>query len=196
MKNPLILLLAAGSSTRMKGRDKLLELVDDVPLLRLMSTRCVKAGDCRVVLGPDQAARRAAVEDLPVDIVEATETDGMAASIRAGVDGVKNRAVMIVLADMPEITASDLHLLSGLYGQNLSPIIQAASKNGQPGQPVIFAPKYLKQLAKLQGDQGAKSILKAHARHVALIPLADDRALVDLDTPEDWAAWRAKTVTK
>ncbi|MBF9041931.1 NTP transferase domain-containing protein [Rhodobacterales bacterium HKCCE4037] len=191
MKDPLILLLAAGASSRMKGADKLMEEVDGQPLLRLMAERCVKAGDTRVVLGPDQPARRAALDGLAVDIVEATGTDGMAASIRAGVEGVKNRAVMIVLADMPEVTASDLHLLSGLYAQNLSPILQAAGANGTPGQPVIFGPKYLKQLARLEGDQGAKSVLKANARDVALIPLAENRALTDLDTPEDWAAWRA-----
>ncbi|MEX3015136.1 nucleotidyltransferase family protein [Gymnodinialimonas hymeniacidonis] len=192
MTAPLILLLAAGASSRMKGRDKLLEHVNGTALLRLMSERCVKCGETRVVLGLGQDARRDAIEDLRVDIVEATETDGMAASIRVGVDGIKNRPVMIVLADMPDITASDLHLLSGLYAQNLSPILQAASKDGQPGQPVIFAPKFLKHLAKLQGDQGAKSILKTNAKDVALIPLADERALTDLDTPEDWAAWRAR----
>ncbi len=192
MSAPMIVLLAAGGSTRMRGADKLLEDVDGMPLLRLMAERCVKAGETRVVLGPDQAARRAALAELPVAVVEATGPDGMAASIRAGVDGLKNRAVMIVLADMPDITASDLHLLLGLAAQNLSPILQAASADGQPGQPVVFAPKYLKHLARLQGDTGAKSVLKAHARDVALIPLADNRALNDLDTPEDWAAWRAK----
>ncbi|MEJ6388447.1 nucleotidyltransferase family protein [Gymnodinialimonas ulvae] len=193
MSAPMIVLLAAGGSTRMRGADKLMEEVDGMPLLRLMAERCVKAGDTRVVLGPGQTARRAAIEDLSLEIVEAADTDGMAASIRAGVHGVKARAVMIVLADMPEITASDLHLLLGLAAQNLSPIVQAASADGQPGQPVVFAAKYLKHLAKLQGDEGARSILQAHARDVALIPLADRRALIDLDTPEDWAAWRVKT---
>lgn len=192
MSAPVIVLLAAGGSTRMRGADKLMEDVSGMPMLRLMAERCVKAGDTRVVLGPDQTARRAALTDLHLEIVEATDTDGMAASIRAGVDGLKNCSVMIALADMPEITAADLHLLLGLASQGLSPILQAASADGHPGQPVVFAPKYLKQLAKLQGDTGAKSILKANARDVALIPLADARALTDLDTPEDWAAWRAK----
>jgi CTP:molybdopterin cytidylyltransferase MocA len=44
----------------------------------------------------------------------------------------------------------------------------------------------------LSGDEGAKRILSQEASRVHLVPLADDRALVDLDTPEDWAAWRAK----
>lgn len=187
----VIILLAAGSSSRMRGADKLLETVDNKPLIRLMAERCVKAGTTRVVLGPDQTDRRDALNDLDVEIVEATDTDGMAASIRAGISGLKNKAIMIALADMPEITASDLHLLLGLHSQGLSPIIQAASHDGTPGQPVVFEPKYLKHLAKLRGDEGAKSILKAHGRNVALIPLKDQRATIDLDTPEDWAAWRA-----
>ncbi|MBY4892335.1 nucleotidyltransferase family protein [Rhodobacteraceae bacterium N5(2021)] len=187
----LIVLLAAGTSSRMRGADKLLESVDDQPLLRLMAKRCVKAGPTRIVLGPDQPNRRAALDGIDVEIVEAEGTDGMAASLRAGVSGLKNQSVMIALADMPEITASDLHLLFSLHDQGLSPIIQAAGEDGTPGQPVVFAPKYLKHLGKLQGDEGARSILKAHARDVALIPLKGDRATTDLDTPEDWATWRA-----
>ena len=54
-----ILLLAAGRSARMKGRDKLLEVVADQPLLRLMATRASKARvPVRVVLGPDQTDRK------------------------------------------------------------------------------------------------------------------------------------------
>ncbi|UWQ94144.1 nucleotidyltransferase family protein [Rhodobacteraceae bacterium M385] len=188
----LIVLLAAGASSRMRGGDKLLEEVEGQPLLRLLAERCTKAGETRVVLGPNQPARRAALDGITAEIVEAEGDDGMAASIRAGVAGLRNTSVMIVLADMPDITAGDLHLLLGLHGQGIAPIVQAASDTGTPGQPVVFAPKYLKHLAKLQGDEGARSILKAHARDVALIPLKDDRATVDLDTPEDWATWRAQ----
>jgi CTP:molybdopterin cytidylyltransferase MocA len=188
----LIILLAAGASTRMRGGDKLMEIVEDKPLLRLMAERCAKAGDTRVVLGPGQADRRAALEGLDVEIVEASDSDGMAASIRAGVAGVKNRPVMIALADMPEITAGDLHLLLGLHAQGVAPILRAASADGTPGQPVVFAAKYLKMLGKLEGDEGARSILAAQARDVALIPLKDARATVDLDTPEAWVAWRAQ----
>lgn len=187
----LIVLLAAGASTRMRGADKLLEPVDNQPLLRLMAQRCVKAGPTRIVIGRDQTDRRAALQGIDADVVEATGDDGMAASIRAGIQGVRAQSVMIVLADMPEVTASDLHLLLGLHAQGLSPIIQAASADGTPGQPVVFASRYLKQLAKLQGDEGAKPVLKSNARDVVRFPLSGQRATLDLDTPEDWAAWRA-----
>ncbi len=188
----IIVLLAAGASSRMRGTDKLLEQVEDRPLLTLMAERCVKVGQTRVVLAPGQPERRAVLTDLDVEIVEATDTDGMAASIRAGVGGLTGTTIMIVLADMPEIMAADLHLLLSLHAQGVAPIVQAAGSDGAPGQPVVFSSKYLKSLSKLTGDHGAKSILAAHPGDVARIPLPDQRATTDLDTPEDWAAWRGK----
>ncbi len=188
---PMILLLAAGLSSRMRGRDKLLEDVADQPLLRLMAHRASKAGvPVRVVLGPDQAARRAALDGVPVEIVEASGGDGMAASIRAGVAGVAG-PVMLMLADMPEITAHDIYLLVTLGGRAPKAILRAATKTGAPGHPVLFPADLVPELAALTGDEGARRLLAREAARVHLVPLADDRALVDLDTPEAWAAWRS-----
>lgn len=187
-----ILLLAAGQSSRMRGRDKLLEEIDGQPLLRLMAGRACKAGVAvRVVLGPDQAARHATLADLSVEIVTATQSDGMAASIRAGIAGLTG-PVLIVLADMPEITAQDLYLMVSLGAHAPTAILQAASPAGMPGHPVLFPADLLPELSQLRGDQGAKAVLTKQAARVTLLPLADARATVDLDTPEDWAAWHAK----
>ncbi len=192
MSAPTILLLAAGRSTRMQGRDKLLEVVADQPLLRLMATRAVKAGvPVRVVLGPGQPERRTALEGLAIEIVEAEDSDGMAASIRAGVAGL-GTPVLLVLADMPEITANDLYLMVTLAAQAPKAILRAATQDGRPGHPVLFPADLVKDLAQLTGDEGAKTVLSREAKRLHLLPLADDRAVVDLDTPEDWADWRAR----
>lgn len=190
MTKPTIVLLAAGRSSRMRGRDKLLEDIDGQPLLRLMAVRACKAGvSVRIVLGPDQPERRAALADLAVDIVTASDDDGMAASIRAGVAGLAG-PVLIVLADMPEITAQDLYLMISLGAHAPGNILQAATRAGKPGHPVLFPADLLPALAQLHGDSGAKPILTAQAARVTLLPLADDRATVDLDTPEAWEDWR------
>lgn len=189
MSDPLILLLAAGRSTRMRGADKLVQQVDGKSLLRLMAERAVKAGRTRVVIGAGQDARRALLEGLDIEIVEVDADQGMAASIVAGTAGVA-APVLIALADMPEITANDLYLLIGLHGHAPKAILRAASQDGTPGHPVLFPADLVTELGKLTGDQGAKPVLEAHAKRVHLVPLRDGRALVDLDTPEDWAAWR------
>lgn len=175
----------------MKGRDKLLEDVDGQPLLRLMAGRAAKAGvPVRVVLGAGQGDRRAALDGLAVDIVEAEGNDGMAASIRAGVAGLSG-PVLLVLADMPDIMANDLYLMVTLAARAPKAILRAATRSGEPGHPVLFPADLLPALAGLTGDEGAKRILAREAARVHLLPLADDRARVDLDTPEDWAAWKA-----
>jgi molybdenum cofactor cytidylyltransferase len=57
---------------------------------------------------------------------------------------------------------------------------------------VLFPADLLPELAALTGDTGAREVLTRHATRVHLVPLKGDRALVDLDTPEDWADWRAR----
>lgn len=191
MQQTTIILLAAGRSSRMRGRDKLLEDVDGQPLLRLMARRACKAGvPVRVVLGPNQTQRQEALADLPVAIVTATDQDGMAASIRAGVQGLSG-PVLIALCDMPAITAQDLYLMVSLGAQAPKAILQAATPDGVPGHPVLFPADLIPDLAKLTGDHGAKALLAEHAARRHLLPFADQRATIDLDTPEDWAAWRA-----
>jgi CTP:molybdopterin cytidylyltransferase MocA len=192
--DPTILLLAAGRGTRMRGADKMLEPVPasfgDRPLLDVMARRCLRAGRTRVVLAPGQADRRQILGGLDVEIVEAPEGAGMAASIVAGVAGLET-PVLIVLADMPDVAASDLHLLIALSHQAPGAILRAAGEDGTPGHPVLFPGDLLRELGTLTGDTGAREVLARHADRVHLVPLPDRRALTDLDTPEDWAAWRA-----
>ncbi|WP_325048879.1 nucleotidyltransferase family protein [Rhodophyticola porphyridii] len=184
-------MLAAGRATRMRGTDKLLEPIDDQPLLTVMGRRCARAGATRVVLGPDQPARRAALKGIPCEIVEAPEGAGMAASITAGIAGVTASAALIVLADMPEITAHDLHLILALHARVPTAILRAAGEDGTPGHPVLLPADLFPALQKLTGDTGAREVLKAHANRTHLVPLKGRRALIDLDTPEEWASWRA-----
>lgn len=185
-----ILLLAAGASSRMQGRDKLMEEVDGEPLLSLM---CRRAGQTGLpvfvtVPNPDHPRTTAACNAIPVPVPDAAE--GMAASIRRGtaVLPAEADAVMILPADMPEITAQDmLHLAAHFRGPD-SPILRAASQDGTPGHPVLFPRRCFAALKSLRGDQGARGILKAET--VQPVPLPGRHALTDLDTPEDWAAWR------
>ena len=55
---------------------------------------------------------------------------------------------------------------------------------------MIVPARLLPEMAALRGDTGARALMQSHpVRHVAL---PGRRAVTDLDTPEDWAAWRAR----
>lgn len=179
----------------MRGRDKLLEPVDDgTPLLHRQAARALATGAAvMVTLRPEDHARRTALAGLAVTLRTVPEAaEGMAASLRAGAawaEGTRARALMILLPDMPGITAADIGALFHAWATEPDTPLRAATPTGTPGHPVILPRALFPALRALQGDQGARPLLPATTRHHTL---QDDRATTDLDTPEAWAAWRAR----
>ena len=115
----------------------------------------------------------------------------MAASIRAGALAAGNTALMILPADMPDLTSTDLQSMIDAFDQKPSRIIRATAQDGTPGHPVLFPADLIAELAVIKGDEGARSVLQAHKHRLRLIALPDQHAITDLDTPENWAAWRS-----
>ena len=186
------LLLAAGASSRMRGRDKLLEEVNGEPLLRLMAKQAISCSDSVFVTLPyEDRKRRAVLSGLDIVIVDVAKSSlGMSESIKCGIKAAQAcDAVMILPADMPEITAEDMMQLWRVTEQSAEQqIIRATSENGQAGHPVIFRRNHFDELVQLEGDSGAKAVVERHG----FLPVALDaaHALTDLDTPEDWENWR------
>lgn len=192
-----VLLLAAGGSRRMRGRDKLLEIVDGEPLLRRTANAALQGlvERVHVVMQPENANRDAALEGLDVNRIISTEwQEGMAASIRAGVAGLSEDcdAVIIALADMPEVTAAHLDRLAAAYdvGEGRE-ICRAVAADGTPGLPVLFGRRFFETLASLQGDRGARDVVKDASEFLVDVPTEGQGAVIDLDTPESWDHWRA-----
>ncbi len=188
-----VLLLGAGSSSRMRGADKLLQQVDGEPVLRRQARAAQAATPLVLVALPAaDTARRAALDGLGVTCVAVPDAaEGMAASIRAGVGALPRETpgVAILPADMPDITADDLATVLAAFAADPDRILRGAASDGRAGHPVVFPARLFGRLMALGGDAGAREVLRAE--EVRLCPLPAEHALTDLDTPEDWAAWRA-----
>ena len=196
MQDIAILLPAAGASSRMRGRDKLTELVEGTPLLRRQAQRAIATGAHVCVTLPDYDHPRAKVlAGLPVQLVAVPDTDqGMSSSIRRGI-GMLPRgivAAIILPADMPDLDTDDISLLINGFRAIPHPMLQqATSKDGRPGHPVLFPADCFMALQQLTGDQGAREVLKANEHRVRRVALSGTKALTDLDTPEAWEEWQA-----
>jgi CTP:molybdopterin cytidylyltransferase MocA len=193
--SPTILIPAAGASSRMRGADKLLEPVGGVPLIRRQAETALAAG-CPVIvtLPPDRPARVAALAGLAVrQVIVPDAAQGLSASLAGGLARAEaDRAVIVLLADLPEITAEDLHHLIACHRLRPGAILRATAEDGTPGHPVLFPVWARPELLQMTGDSGARDLLRRHADRVAPVALPGRRAVTDLDTPEDWAAWRAR----
>lgn len=194
MSEIALLILAAGKSSRMRGEDKLMRKVGKTPQLRRIAmAACATSSQVYVTL-PDAAHPRAGLLlGLDLRFVPVPEAHlGMGRSIAAGVASLLDpriHGVMIVPADMPELTQSDLALLSKAFFLGTDQIIQAITRDGQPGHPVVFPKSLFEHLKALSGDEGAKAVLRSHRQLIRQVSLPKKHARTDLDTPEDWQEW-------
>lgn len=192
-----ILILAAGAASRMRGADKLLQRVGLQPMLRHIAEQALATGaPVTVTLPPDAEARAAALAGLHLRIVHIPDAaEGMSRSIARGmvaldpVAGLQD-GLMILPADMPELSAEALSGLIAQFRTDPHLILRGGTADGQTGHPVIFPRDLWPALAALTGDEGGRSVLQANKGRVRVIALPGPMAILDLDTPDDWAAWR------
>ncbi len=196
MKKIPVILLAAGQSQRMGGADKLIQKIDGVPLLRRMAQIAEPVGPVIVALPPAPHPRYEVLKGLDVltePIPNASE--GMNASLRGALTRVPQKAdaVMVLLSDLPELTSDDLLAVSqSMISHPHNLIWRGATNDGKPGHPVIFHHSLFPQLSELSGDSGAQAVVRNNIDRLHLQILPNQNALMDLDTPEEWAIWQAK----
>lgn len=190
-----ILILAAGRSSRMGGRDKMLEDVDGLPLLRRQVLMANETGQPVFVALPlGNTARNDAIADLGVAILSVHDADeGLSGTMRGAVRHLPTcDAFMITLGDLVMLQTSDLQ--SVIHARAAQPdhlIWRGATADGKPGHPIVFDDSLRHGFEGLKGDVGGEDLVKPLAAQTYLVRFADNRARFDLDTPADWNAWRS-----
>ncbi|MDC0135246.1 nucleotidyltransferase family protein [Sulfitobacter sp.] len=190
-----VLILAAGTSSRMRGTDKLLEDVDGIPLLRRSVQRALATGAAVYVCLPAAPhPRYSALENLGLTTVPVADAaQGMSVSLRAGLQALPadTPAVMVLLADMPDLTTEDFNTVLQTIDLNSKLLIwRATTRDGAAGHPIVFRDTLFAPLMGIEGDTGGSDIVKANRDKTVMVRLPDNHARTDLDTPEAWDAWR------
>ncbi|MFC3110544.1 NTP transferase domain-containing protein [Undibacterium arcticum] len=190
-KYPAIL-LAAGQGARFDPsglQDKLLQVLPSGVTVAGASASHLLAAVPTVVAvlrpGADQLAAILQSQGCVVTTCP-NPGDGMAMSLAHGLRHAlahtpDAKGCLIALADMPYLRPATLQAL--LAALEAGADIAAPVHHGQRGNPVGFSCRHLPRLLQLQGDQGARSLLKACA--VTEVEVDDPGILHDIDTPAD-----------
>lgn len=194
-----ILILAAGASSRMRGADKLLQPIEGTPILRHVAQVALATGaPVWVTLPVGAEARKAMLSDLAVWIVEVADASlGMSRSLFRGIAAIMagdpgtDDGIMILPADMPGFTPAALTDLIARFIVEPQRLWRGATRDGQVGHPTIFPRDLWPSLLTVTGDEGGRSVVQANRDRVMTLTLPGQMATLDLDTPEDWAAYRA-----
>lgn len=186
-----VVILAAGRASRM-GADsghKLLAEFDGVPLVRRVAETAAAASPngLVVVTGYRGEEIEAALDGLDLTIRPNPDyASGMASSLRAGLSdplAVEADGVLVMLADMPGVSTSDLRLLMATFRRAGGRAIVRAVADGKRGNPVILPRTTFAAVLKLEGDIGARHIVETSGLDVIDVEIGSG-AHIDVDTPE------------
>ena len=178
-----ILIPAAGASERL-GQAKQLVKHKGTSLLQnaVNTSSSLDPREIIVVTGANAEAVKNAVLQPPVNWIHNPNwSNGMGGSIALGATAIspESTGLMILLCDQWKIQVSDLQLLAETWQSDPERII-CASAEGVNMPPVIFPASYFNQLTKLEGSQGARSLLVNHPESLTAVPIKN--AAIDLDT--------------
>ncbi|MDH4439927.1 MAG: molybdopterin-binding/glycosyltransferase family 2 protein [Rhizobium sp.] len=186
-----IVVLAAGRASRMGdgGPHKLLATFNGEALVRRVVRHAVEAdcGPVFVVTGHRSPDIAAALSGLDVELVDnPAYATGMASSLRAGLIAAEAAglpAIMVLLADMPNVATDDIQHLARTLRKTDVPAIIRAVADGQRGNPVILPAHTFEALKALEGDIGARAVIESSGLPVIDVEIGA-AARLDVDTPE------------
>lgn len=190
MLDTAIILLAAGSSSRIGRPKQLLDFKGQTLIQRIVDA-AVGTGAPLVVVVTGSVSKEV-VENLEGrDVVFAFNSqwmDGMASGIVVGLEKVlfcspNIENVILVVCDQPFVTSDFLSKLLFLKNKSKKTIVSSAYGN-TVGTPVLFNRKHFSALLGLRGTEGAKKLLKLLKDDMVTLPLENGE--VDIDTEADY----------
>jgi molybdenum cofactor cytidylyltransferase len=191
------IVLAAGRSTRMGAVNKLIAEIGGKPLVRIAVEQALasRASEVIVVTGHERERVEAALNGLPVKLVQNLDyADGLGTSLKAGIAAVPDDAdgAIICLGDMPQVSSALIDKLIAAFDPERGALVVVPSIDGRRGNPVVWSRRFFRDLTAIAGDIGARHLIGAYADAVVEVPVADDAALTDVDTPESLSAVKAE----
>lgn len=182
------IVLAAGRSSRM-GANKLLESVNGKPMVRAAVEAAVHGNLSPVIVVTGHEPNKVASMLGGLDTVFAHNPNfaaGLSTSLAAGIAAVPEawEAACVLLADMPGVTADHVKRLVAAFDPGAHVAICVPVYKGRRGNPVLFAQRFFPAMMSLQGDVGARRIVKENAAAVREVEMPDAGVLADVDTPD------------
>jgi len=192
------IVLAAGKSSRMGRSKAALPLPGgDTFVTRIVRTFAAAAvSDVIVVVGHDAQAvvGSFAGTDLSATFVENPDYEqGQLSSLLAGlrlVDRPGVVAALVTLVDVPLIGVATVRAVVDRYLATRAPIVRPV-RGAEHGHPVLIDRSLFDLLRHADPRRGAKDVVRSHASAAGDVPVDDDGAFADADTPDEYERLRS-----
>ena len=185
----IALILAAGSSTRMGAKNKLLANVIGKPMITHVvdAIRQSMVNSVVVVTGYERDQIENVLSQHNISFVYNENFNaGLSESLKVGLKEIQDDVdgVLICLGDMPLLTSTIIDNLIRTFDPIEGRSICVPINGRKRGNPVLWDKSYLAEMTEIVGDVGAKKLLEKYSDHVFEVSFEEDNVLIDVDTPE------------
>ena len=183
------IVLAAGTSSRMGVRNKLLlpfkgnTFIEHVVNQLLQS----KVDEVIVVLGHEKdTVKQVLIQKELIFTINSNYNLGMTSSIQAGIKATSKNTdgYLICLSDMPFLITTDYNKILASVSGNKE-IILPFYKH-QKGNPVYFSKDFREEILKHIAPEGCKGIVQNNKKFLKKILFDNTHILKDIDTEEEF----------
>lgn len=195
-------ILAAGESSRM-GLDKALlpwppasrlqPPTKDTFLSATIRSLSLSTDFVVVVVGKNEAAIAPVVYAEGASVVVNPDPNrGQFSSLQIGLREVLNRgrdAAMITLVDRPPANSATIQILRDAYaaaGSDAWAVVPEFS--GKHGHPYVAGRELIEAFLQAAPTANARDIEHAHRQHIVYVPVDDPMVVLNINTPEEYAA--------
>jgi molybdenum cofactor cytidylyltransferase len=153
-----------------------------------------------VVTGHQKEQIEAALTGLGLQLAHnARHLEGMGYTVAAGVRALDEtvRCALITPGDLPGLRTQMIdRLISVAAIAGNDRIVYPTLPTGEQRNPVLWPRRFFADLAALTGDTGARGLIQRYKGDAMPIPVDDTGTFIDIDRPEDLAAWVARAATQ
>lgn len=189
MPKGVILILAAGNSSRLGRSKQLVEISKGETLLNHTIDIAISSqlGEVYVVLGSDYKKHAESIKSDVYLIENNNWQAGMGASLKVGLKAIISNTnqldfIVVTVCDQPHLRVENISALSHEFDGGDRPIIASKYKEGF-GVPVLFSSSLFQDLLKLDDRHGALKFLKQNMDKCSFVDFK--KGNIDIDTPDD-----------
>ena len=182
------ILLAAGLSRRMGGKNKLLLPYRGKPLLHWAVELLESFHFYEKIIVTTPGGLSHVALPYPVKVaLNSYPEEGLSRSVRLGVSAAAGEHYLFLMADQPRLTPSVLRQILNKARGNTDKII-FPSINGKPSTPALFPERFRDELLKATAGFGGRAVRAAHPEACLTWEAESPEELMDIDTEEDYKA--------
>jgi molybdenum cofactor cytidylyltransferase len=193
MPKTVAILLAAGLSSRMGARNKLLLPVHGRPMIRhMVDTYHTATGqDVCVITGHEADEVAHALKDAPAKLYFNPDYEqGQPTSVACGLQSAPTcDRLLIGLSDQPLLTDADLSSLLDAHDEGDASKISIPLHCDQRGNPIVVPASLRARLLEDPRSPGCKKFTRAFPEHVQFHTLSQHGFYADIDTPDAYASF-------